>query len=690
MGVIVKHVRFNLVAGAASILLCAMVVGSVVRSRAQGSEGGFGVGIPDGFLRKYVAFRAGQIASSARHTLRVQLGYVKGLSRSFTSIAGELALNLDSGAFRLSLNGLTPSQTYGVWLVDAMDATGTQAVADTVVALTTVRSTGASAVVTGVLDPAALSLPAGFTIDRVVVALGTASPAAPLASGSVNVFQKIFFRRLSLLNESTASVLLNETTAAPKFFNLVPDLAAETDAALAGASADAFDLASTAETMLPTTTASPRSVRLDRLISRGATLFFENTFGGNGRTCGTCHPASNNFTIDPDFIKTLPNSDPLFVAEFNPALAELERPRLMREFGLILENLDGLDDPTRKFVMRGVPPTLGLQVTLEKDTFLTNAPAQMTGWSGDGAPGTGSLREFAIGAVTQHFTKALARVPGRDFRLPTEHQLDAMEAFQFSLGRFADFDLSKITFLDANVQTGQTLFVAGTRDPNAGGTCGFCHANAGALSLGVNRNFNTNVESVPHPARSVLPFPIDGGFGQTDNNDGTFGNRTFNIASVAEAADTGPFFHNNVVNTLEEVVEFYSGPEFNGPSVPPTARFDFTPAQVEQVADFMRAINVLQNIDVARRELREILANRRDPRREQNTRLQMAYDETGDSIDVLREGSIFPAAVTHLVAARNLVGQAQRSTDPIERRALVQSVIVRLVQGRNAVATVAP
>ena len=133
MGVIVKHVRLNLVAGAVSILLCAMVVGSVVRSRAQVSEGGFGVGIPDGFLRKYAAFRAGQIASGARHMLRVQLGYVKGLSRSFTSMAGEFAVNLDSGAFRLSLNGLTPSQTYGVWLVDAVETTGTQAASDTVV-----------------------------------------------------------------------------------------------------------------------------------------------------------------------------------------------------------------------------------------------------------------------------------------------------------------------------------------------------------------------------------------------------------------------------------------------------------------------------------------------------------------------------------------------------------------------------
>ena len=109
-------------------------------------------------------------------------------------------------------------------------------------------------------------------------------------------------------------------------------------------------------------------MKLDKLISQGAKLFFEETFKGNGRTCGTCHPANNNFTIDPAFIATLPANDPLFVAEFNPALALLERPALMRQFGLILENLDGLDDPTNKFVMRGVPHTLGLQVSLERDT----------------------------------------------------------------------------------------------------------------------------------------------------------------------------------------------------------------------------------------------------------------------------------------------------------------------------------
>ncbi|MGH7208857.1 MAG: hypothetical protein ACREIL_05680, partial [Nitrospiraceae bacterium] len=56
------------------------------------------------------------------------------------------------------------------------------------------------------------------------------------------------------------------------------------------------------------------------LIAKGERIFFNETFNGNGRTCGTCHRAEANFAIDPAFIATLPDNDPLFVAEFNPDL----------------------------------------------------------------------------------------------------------------------------------------------------------------------------------------------------------------------------------------------------------------------------------------------------------------------------------------------------------------------------------
>src|SRR5574341_2131486 len=113
------------------------------------------------------------------------------------------------------------------------------------------------------------------------------------------------------------------------------------------------------------------------LVERGREIFFNETFGGNGRTCGTCHREEANFSLDPAFIATLPPDDPLFVAEFVPALREnFEKPRLMREFGLILENLDGFGDLPNRFVMRGVPHTLALR------TSVASPQGPRTGWSG--------------------------------------------------------------------------------------------------------------------------------------------------------------------------------------------------------------------------------------------------------------------------------------------------------------------
>lgn len=58
------------------------------------------------------------------------------------------------------------------------------------------------------------------------------------------------------------------------------------------------------------------------LIEEGRQLFMEETFDGNGRTCATCHPPSNNFTIDPAFIRTLKGTDPLFLT--GPSLPDLK------------------------------------------------------------------------------------------------------------------------------------------------------------------------------------------------------------------------------------------------------------------------------------------------------------------------------------------------------------------------------
>ncbi len=204
-----SSVRFRFVAGATLILLCAFGLAGTLGTRAQEPEGNFGVGIPEVFLPSYLAYRSAQLASGSPDVMRIRLGYVKGLSRSFTSMSGEMSVNLGSGAFQINLNGLTPGLLYGVWLVDLAESAAIPPPPDAIFRLVTVLATGPLAVVTGLLG---LNLPPGLTIDRVVVAPGILSMGQPLAAGSVNVFQKMFFRRLSLLNDSTGTLLFSETT----------------------------------------------------------------------------------------------------------------------------------------------------------------------------------------------------------------------------------------------------------------------------------------------------------------------------------------------------------------------------------------------------------------------------------------------------------------------------------------------
>lgn len=396
----------------------------------------------------------------------------------------------------------------------------------------------------------------------------------------------------------------------------------------------------------------------DELLARGEALFFEETFGGNGRTCGTCHPRENNFALDPAFIAGLPNDDPLFVAERNPDLKEnFENPRLMREFGLILENLDGFDDLERRFVMRGVPHVLALR------TSVASVQGPRTGWSGDGAPGDGSLRSFATGAVIQHFTKTLNRVPGVDFRLPTPAELDAIEAFMLSLGRQADLTLP-LPLKGTVARRGQEIFL-----DNSLGKCNVCHVNAGAnANFGGpanNANFDTGVERLPdQPARLTSELvPVDDGLGVPGDN-------TFNTPSLVEAADTGPFFHNNAVETIEGAVAFYDGQTFNESpagrflaSTDPQGvgiRLDAT--QIVAVAAFLRVLNALENTRESLALLEGTLARGATRSARARQALARAAAETRQGIRVLSEAGLHPQAVRQLTIAQTLIEKARRST----------------------------
>jgi hypothetical protein len=401
----------------------------------------------------------------------------------------------------------------------------------------------------------------------------------------------------------------------------------------------------------------------EALIEEGRRLFLEEPFDGNGRTCATCHPPTNNFTIDPEFIRTLRGNDPLFVT--GPSrrdLKDLEVKRLLQRFSLVLENLDGFDQPG---VLRGVPHTLGLNQSLAPDQTLTGAGiTHATGWSGDGSPGDGSLKNFALGAVIQHFTKTPNRVPGVDFRLPTESELAALEAFQRSLGRQQEVNIdpadpAALVFTDAFVEDGKFLFHNAPSRNGNGRSCDACHNNAGANNAsGVNRNFATGTMFLTNAPGCLLGFiaPGDGGFGVepvldmsrrdlcgNGPNGGPKstvrfqGNLAMNTPSLIEAADTPPFFHNNSAATIEDSVAFYTSDTFNNSPAGAGNAFVLTDEETNQIAALLRALNAFENIRSSIAYSEQALEQ---PLERAEESVELALVEITDAIEVLTDGPV--------------------------------------------------
>jgi hypothetical protein len=326
----------------------------------------------------------------------------------------------------------------------------------------------------------------------------------------------------------------------------------------------------------------------------GERLFDRETFGGNGRTCRTCHSGADG-TIDPEEVAERlveDPSDPLFahdglddfvsgttrIATHATILIERELPE-----GVVL-----LDDPRTTSVVfaRGVPSTLNtpaLDPALMYD--LRNA----------------DLQDQASGAIDRH---AQATIP------PTREQLDAIAAFQQSDERF--FSSRELRAFaagglpprlpeghSASQKRGREFFVDAPWNPaSKKGACAFCHS--GPL-LNTANQFTTAATGAPPgwrafdilvSSRNLMQNPVHT-FAVTDAcnttqivsspDPGIMITGVYNIPILARLLPpkescilhpaffanmfktpqlfgvrrTAPYFHDNSAKTLEEVMEQY-------------------------------------------------------------------------------------------------------------------------------------
>jgi cytochrome c peroxidase len=324
----------------------------------------------------------------------------------------------------------------------------------------------------------------------------------------------------------------------------------------------------------------------DHKSQNGQALFDKETFGGNGRTCETCHgKQTGTFSIAEAQARFARNpNDPLFRQPDSDSGEGQTYDRLLTTGTITIDvplapNLRVLDDPDARTVrvFRGTP-TVKNVTTLQE--FLMS----------DGRESSANLQHQALGAIQQHTQHTVE---------PTLAQLDDIAAFERSNQRF--FSSGKLKqyaeggappqLPDGNTASerrGRQFF-------NGNRQCGICHngpmldtssafdflqapgsrfhfVGAGFQLGHFDESFEADGQTLvlePGNPNRNRPFEFTLADGSTvdiiapdlgrglitgDPNEAY----TFKIPTLWGIKDTAPYFHDNSARTLEELLDHYN------------------------------------------------------------------------------------------------------------------------------------
>jgi cytochrome c peroxidase len=320
----------------------------------------------------------------------------------------------------------------------------------------------------------------------------------------------------------------------------------------------------------------------------GKKLFERETFGGNGRTCSTCHSKlTGTLTLD-DVQQIIERADPDDRFLIHDALDDdgvgttrVQTHATIRYTIPLPPWISLADDPgaTHVTVFRGIPST-------------RNTPALDPVLLHDGRAPT--LQEQARGAIHDHYQNTVE---------PTAAQLDAIAEFQRTDAHFfSSNELRKFATTGSPPELppgitpaekrGRTFLVdAPFNPPSKKGICALCHSGpmlnmvnqahsdfvGGRPPAGV-RFFGTGVTIVNQPNNPIRMWVINDGINPVvtihspdvglilDSTPPTpppsvaprafFANQ-FKIPTLWGVRDTAPYFHDNGAKTLRDAVAHY-------------------------------------------------------------------------------------------------------------------------------------
>lgn len=307
----------------------------------------------------------------------------------------------------------------------------------------------------------------------------------------------------------------------------------------------------------------------------GRELFEEETFGGNGRTCATCHSAETG-TLSPAQAQArfvLDPGEPLFRPLDSDEGAGLTYTRLLTKATIrvtlpLPPNVRILEQPGARSVTvnRGIPTVN--DVALEPVLMLDGRQSD--------------LAEQAIGAVRAHFEHTIEPTASQ------AHRIAQFERGLFSSDMLLDFahDAERVPTLPPgntdSERRGRTFFERGPR-----GLCAQCHSgpmlnttnDLNIVQPGGSRFSTAFVSELNHAGNPVMTFVFDLPDGRSvtiaspDPGRGLItGNPCGDVPTVCNAGTaltvfkiptlwnigaTAPYFHDNSAATLEAVLDHY-------------------------------------------------------------------------------------------------------------------------------------
>jgi cytochrome c peroxidase len=319
----------------------------------------------------------------------------------------------------------------------------------------------------------------------------------------------------------------------------------------------------------------------------GKQLFEKETFGGNGRTCSTCHSKRTGTLSLADVQRIVAKTKHNDAFLIDDALdddgigtARVQAHATIRLSIPLPPWLSLADDPgaTHVTVFRGIPST-------------RNTPALDRVLLHDGRAPT--LQEQALGAIHDHYQNSVEPTPAQldaiaDFQRSDSHFFSSDELEEFAAGGPAPELPPGVT---AAEKRGRMFFVdAPFAPPSKNGICALCHSGPllnrvsqahsdvpGSPPPGV-RFIDTGVTLVNAPGNPIRTWIVDDGINPVATIHSpdiglllnpappsppptviprAFFANLFKIPTLWGVKDTAPYFHDNGAKTLHDAVTHY-------------------------------------------------------------------------------------------------------------------------------------